>query len=248
MARSSDLDRFYSCLDSAHRCLGGYRRLADCSGHLDWPARGIFFLFEEGERRAGGDGLRVVHVGTHGLLEGSRSTLWQRLAQHRGTLKPVGGNHRGSILRLHVGDALLRSGQSPVPVSDTWGKGSSAPSQTRERERPLEVLVSQVIGQMPLLWVAIEDPPGPESLRGYIERNAIALLSNCKADPPLASSSPGWLGRFSSREDVRTSGLWNVDHVGRDYDRNFLTILEDLVVAEYSLATSSDEVPGRVRR
>ena len=31
---------------------------------------------------------------------------------------------------------------------------------------------------MPFLWLEVPDPPGPDSLRGYIERNAIVLLSN----------------------------------------------------------------------
>ena len=38
--------------------------------------------------------------------------------------------------------------------------------------------VEQGVCAMPFLWLAIDDGPGAESLRGHIERNAIALLSS----------------------------------------------------------------------
>ncbi len=86
--------------------------------------------------------------------------------------------------------------------------GNSAAKAVREGERDLEQAVSATVCDMSVLWLALEDEPGPDSLRGYIERNAIALLSNWKrqsVDPP----SPGWLGHYSDREKVRQSGIWN---------------------------------------
>ena len=38
--------------------------------------------------------------------------------------------------------------------------------------------VSDIIREMPFLWLEVDDPPGRDSLRGYIESNSIALLSN----------------------------------------------------------------------
>ncbi len=81
---------------------------------------------------------------------------------------------------------------------------------------------------MPFLWLDINDEPGPDSLRGNIERNAIALLSNygkMSLDPP----SPTWLGQFCNRPLVRESGLWNQNHVAERYDPAFLDSLEELV-------------------
>ena len=81
---------------------------------------------------------------------------------------------------------------------------------------------------MPFLWLAVGDGPGPDSLRGYIERNSIALLSNYgkeSLDPP----SPGWLGHFCNRALVGESGLWNQRHVNEGYDRTFLDTLECLI-------------------
>ena len=110
----------------------------------------------------------------------------------------------------------------------TWGKGSSAPRDVRQSEHPLEQAVSKVIGEMPFLWLAVNDDPGPASLRGYIERNSIALLSNSdkeSLDPP----SRYWRGHFCNRERVRNSGLWNQNHVDERYDPEFLDTLERLI-------------------
>ena len=37
-------------------------------------------------------------------------------------------------------------------------------------------------GRCPL-YLPINDPPGPKSLRGYVERNSIAQLSNHRKEP-----------------------------------------------------------------
>ena len=80
---------------------------------------------------------------------------------------------------------------------------------------------------MPFLWLGIDDEPGPASLRGYIERNSIALLSNYdQPDSPIDPPSAEWLGQWADREQVRRSGLWNVNHVTEDYDPDFLDMLE----------------------
>lgn len=81
---------------------------------------------------------------------------------------------------------------------------------------------------MSVLWLGIGDEPGPESGRGYIERNAIALLSNFGKEP-LDPPSPGWLGHFCNRERVKASGLWNQNHVEEAYDAGFLRRFETLI-------------------
>jgi hypothetical protein len=110
----------------------------------------------------------------------------------------------------------------------TWGIGSHAPAEIRVTEQTLERQVSEVIRAMPFVWLAIGDEPGPHSLRGYIERNSIALLSNF-GKKPLDSPSAEWLGKYCSRERVQKSGLWNSNHVHEQYDPAFLDLLEQLV-------------------
>ncbi|MBN2549513.1 MAG: hypothetical protein JXB15_10170 [Anaerolineales bacterium] len=231
MDRFNDLQWFYSILKLLENKLGGKRLLASCDGRMNWPPRGVYFFFEPGELRVNtGEGLRVVRVGTHALATRSQTTLWHRLRQHQGTLKNGGGNHRGSVFRFHVGTALIERDSWPQAIADTWDRDSSVRREVRLTELPLEQAVSQYIRQMPFLWLAVEEAPGPESLRGVIERNAIALLSNFNAPiHPLDPPSKGWLGRWAKCEPIRSSGLWNVKHVAEIYDPAFLDILDRLV-------------------
>lgn len=211
---TSDLVHLYNLLGKLRRQVGGDRTLAASTGRMGWPDRGVYFFFEPGEDRPDGSP-RVVRVGTHALTASSKTTLWNRLSQHRGYVGGRwvgGGNHRGSVFRRHVGAALLRRDGGPEDVAATWGKGSSAPEPVRRTEHPHEQLVSEVIGAMPVLWLPVEDLPGPASDRALIEAGTISLLSqqsNPDADPP----SDGWLGHCSDRESIRASGLWNVQHV-----------------------------------
>lgn len=192
------------------------------------PSAAYIFFSKSGEdRNDSGTGPRVVRVGTHALTSSSRTKLSTRLSQHRGQTGSGGGNHRGSIFRLIVGTALISRDQH---VSSSWGKGSSAARQVREREIELERAVSTIIRAMPFLWLAIDDEPGAGSLRGFIERNAIGLLSNFDRTPVDAPSS-GWLGHHCNRERLRKSGLWNSNHVDGSYDPTFLKELEQLTDA-----------------
>ena len=229
--------QFYSLLDRLEQRHGGKRTLGQCHGRMAWPNRGVYFFFEPGEARSdGGQGPRVVRVGTHALGAGSRTTLWNRLSQHRGTGRDGGGNHRGSIFRLIVGAALKQKQALDGPRS--WGNGQDIGKaaarlavdrdQLREEEQALERAVSAYIRSMPFLWLGIEDEPGPASLRGFIERNAIALLSGFDrepADPP----SDDWLGHHSDRERVRRSGLWNSNHVDETHRTDFLAVFQTLI-------------------
>ena len=232
-AKLRDLTRFHAILDRLEQGVGGARRLSSSDGRMDWPTRGVYFFFEPGEVRTdSGDGPRVVRVGTHALTTRSRTTRWNRLSNHRGTSGTGGGNHRGSIFRLLVGTALMH--RDPSCAVDTWGQGNSAAGPVRDAERALERRVSGVIGAMPLLWLRIDDPPDPASRRGYIERNAIGLLSDFDRtpyDPP----SRGWLGFHCTRPKVRQSGLWNQQHVEEPYDPAFLEVLDRLVTEQLTV-------------
>jgi len=234
--RLDRLQRFYELLDQLSDQLGGPRTLDEFSNYRDWPARGVYFFFEPGEARSdSGEGLRVVRVGTHALTSGSRSTLRQRLSQHRGT-RSGGGNHRGSIFRLLVGQALIAQGT--VSNCKSWGvkgsKGDAVRSMGIDRqvleaaEAPVERTVSDHIGRMPFLWLSINDEPGSASLRGLIERNSIALLTN-QSDGALDSPSSDWLGLHSNRSAVVRSGLWNQRHTDEHYDPAFLDEFSRLI-------------------
>lgn len=219
MSRRNDLDRLYTLFADLRDRLGGYQRLDDCHGRLDWPDRGVYFFFSPTETRTDDDQRRLTRVGTHAVSTGSGTTLWSRLRTHRGALSGTyadGGNHRGSVFRKRVGEAFLERDE----LSDyypTWGDGSTADRETRLTELPLERRVSDYIRSLPFLWVQLDDEPGPESERAAVERTTIALVSNY-AKPAIDERNPRWLGRFSRSEKLRRSGLWNVDHVDDAYD------------------------------
>lgn len=243
LSRLSDIQRLYGILDRARARLGD-RCMADCHGRMNWPARGVYFFFEDGEQRTtSGSGPRVVRVGTHAISATSTTTLWARISQHRGVARTGSGNHRGSVFRLLVGEALVRR---DGPQVATWGEGSSLTEAARlhglsraavqARELLVEVAVTRIIGAMHLVWVQVDDPPSTTSLRAVIERNAIALLSNFRKEP-IDPPSQAWLGFTSERERVRTSGLWNNNHVEERYDPAFLDALME--VAEATISASS---------
>ncbi|MGI9310621.1 MAG: hypothetical protein ACR2P7_03685, partial [bacterium] len=219
----------YALLERLARRTGGWRVLARCGGRDEWPLRGVYFFQEDGERRAqSGDGARIVRVGTHALKVGSQTTIWKRISQHKGVQKSGGGSHRGSIFRLLIGTALIAR---DLHQCDSWGVGGSAPKDIRARELPMERRVSETIGRMRVICLPILDEAGPDSLRGVIERNSIALLSNFSNHnrPPIDAPSCDWLGAHCARERVRRSGIWNQRHVEDDYDRSFLAAFEQLV-------------------
>jgi hypothetical protein len=211
--RREALDELYTAIEELRRRPGGARCLTGSTARSGWPDHGVYLFFEPGECREDGVTPRVTRVGTHALTATSRTRLWNRLAQHRGSIggsNPGGGNHRGSVFRLHVGTALIaRDGWREV--MDSWGRGSSANREVRDREVQLEQAVSRHIGQMPVLWLDVPD----REARGALERGLIALLSNAEREP-VDPPTDRWLGRFADRDAIRRSGLWNVNHVDEE--------------------------------
>lgn len=223
-----DLERFYKLLFHLESLPRQGARLSHLPGKALLPHRGVYFFREAGELLSGGS-LRVVRVGTHAVSAGSQSSLHSRLKTHLGS-KSGSGNHRGSIFRLHLGHAMLKKENHTIP---TWGVGSVAPPELRENpmaqeaELMWEMKVSDRIGAMTILWVDVPDEPSATSMRAFIERNAIALLSNQRS--PFTPASETWLGCHSPREEIRASLLWNLKHVDEVYDPGFLDVLEQAI-------------------
>ena len=81
---------------------------------MEWPDRGVYFFFEEGEHLKDQKGIsRVVRVGTHAITIGAQATLWQRLRQHKGNengnFGENGGNSSAGDGRVAV---ILKKGDS----------------------------------------------------------------------------------------------------------------------------------------
>jgi len=223
--RQTHTDEFYALLDELARKVSGPRLLRDCTGDSGWPSHGVYFFYESGEHRPDGTD-RVVRVGTHALTETSQTTLWNRLRQHRGHVggrHAGGGDHRASVFRRHVGAAIIRRDGLSRELLDSWLDRHNPSMQVAAQEEPIEVQVSQYIGDMPFLWLSVPE----RSDRDSIERNSIGLLSRRVGG--LDIPSPGWLGHYAEREQIRDSGLWNVNHVDLRYHPGFLRTLARLV-------------------
>lgn len=230
MQRRHHLDRFYSLLDELEDAVGGKQKLKNSHGRLNWPARGVYFFFHSDEQRARTGQLRLTRIGTHAVSEGSSTSLWDRLRTHRGAKRGTyegGGNHRGSVFRKRVGEALVERDELGDEYPD-WGSGSSAGRELRLEELEMERRVSQYIRELPFLWVRVDDQPGTDSDRAFIERNAIALASNFESEP-VDVRAEDWLGYRSPVHEIRDSGLWNINHVSEGYDPAFLDALEGYI-------------------
>lgn len=211
-------NRFSKLMSLLWAAQSGGRRIEETNGRQIWPARGVYFILAP--THGGGRGLmpRIVRVGTHAISQGSKTSLWNRLSTHRGTAGG-GGSHRSSIFRLHVGRALSRFAEGES-WPETWAQGQSAPLAVRQGEERLEHEVSRKIGVMNVLWLDIADEAGPHSERAYIERNAIGLLS--RIGLLRGNAEADWLGRFSSDWRIASSGLWNLNHLFRRPDVDFI--------------------------
>lgn len=215
MARLEEIEELYSVLAEAENRIGGKKLLSQCHGRMTWPKHGIYFFFEHGEIRQGVIGgrdaspiMRVVRVGTHAVKVTSRTKLWNRLYSHRGG-NDGNGNHRGSVFRLLLGQALIRRDNISIPQPGNWAIGSSAPAEIRQAERNMEIEVSNYLNNMPFVWLAV---PKLED-RKEIEEYCIALLSNYNQTVPFNPPSADWLGRFSPNTFITNSGLWNSRNV-----------------------------------
>lgn len=223
---SADLDRFYELLGGLSASTEQGNPLATYTGKSELPAKGVYFFQEPNEYRADGATPRIVRVGTHAVSADSKATLWHRLRAHLGS-RSGSGHHRGSVFRRHVGKAILLRDEIYLP---SWGQGSVVPANVRAdtvamtAEAAHELKVSEYIGKMRMMWIEVSDHASTDSMRAFIEKNAIALLSNMLN--PIEEAGGKWLGRHSPVEEITRSYLWNVNHVRDAYDETFLDRLE----------------------
>jgi hypothetical protein len=222
-ARQSKVADLYRFFEELKKELGS-RTLPEVVGGA-LPEKGVYFFFDPAERTAFSKELpRLVRIGTHGVSAGSKATLRNRLRTHLGTREGM-GNHRGSVFRLHVGQSLIvRDGrQDQFP---DWGKGQSADRATTTREEALERDVSMYLARLQVLYLRVDGDAGKLSMRGVIESHMIALMT--ENGTYLEPSSKKWLGRWSSRAEIASSGLWNVRGVGEHSDLKIVEVPDRL--------------------
>ncbi len=230
---TSDADSFYRSVDKLRQ--GGAVVPFDQLAKAHLPEKGLYLFFEPGENRRESIIPRVTRVGTHGVSLGSKSTLWHRLKTHLGTQS--GGNHRSSIFRLHVGAALIAKNNF---VCDSWGIGQVADRQTVDQEQAVEMAVSSYMRQLHVGWLSIPDDSSSKSDRAVLEASIIGFLSGKQA--PLDPPSPDWLGLYSPKETIKSSGMWNLKAMHSNPQPGFLDMLEyfvDVTLGNYATPSKS---------
>lgn len=226
MNRIDEINRFYELLNKLENKTGKHL-LLDCNAQMKWPKKSIYFFFERDQLRENSVEERVVNI-AYTTGENDKDTLWYRLRKHRGTVAGKhagGGNHRESNLRLHLGTALINRDEIDCP---SWGKRFKANADIREAEYPVEKIVSEKVNSMPFLWLGLDSRTGRQDFARFMQKNAIALLSNY-GKAPLDESSSTWLGYYCSNPFVKRSGLWNVEYVSERYNPVFMEEFRTLV-------------------
>jgi hypothetical protein len=188
------------------------------------PKQGVYLFIDMKEINLLGKPGRIVRIGTHAISSGSRSTLRNRLKTHLGP-KDGTGNHRSSIFRLHVGQALFSS----LRISDcneTWGADKPATSDLIVFERHHEKLVTEYLANLLVCIIPVLDSASRFSLRALIEKQIISLYSENFLF--LETPSCQWLGRHSHKTIIASSGLWNLQHVGSTYDPDGAGNIKDI--------------------
>jgi hypothetical protein len=152
------------------------------------PGNGIYLLFEAGETGHGAD--RITYIGSHDVAGG----LAERLARH---FQP---NRAQSILRKHIGEALLRARGASSALLQAWT------SEHRDGHR-FEVDVDTYLRNRVSLVVLPVELSDIDRLRQ--EAAWIRLVSGCQ----VCRSAENWLGRHSPKPRIANGKLWNVQHV-----------------------------------
>lgn len=217
------MNRFKILLKKLWRHQKGGIQIANCSGKTELPNRGIYFILDH--QKSAKTMPRIVRVGTHAVSHGAKTSLWNRLSTHRGTLDGR-GSHRSSIFRSHVGRAIMKKNPK-TSWPTTWSVGQQAPAEIREQEVLLEREVSRHIGALGVLWLNVPDEPHANSDRAYIERGVIGLLSRFGLLTP--NTHGNWLGSYSHDWRIAASGIWNLDHIFSFPDPHLLDVLEKYV-------------------
>ena len=167
------------------------------------PLNGVYILFEKNELAH--DTNRIVRIGTHT----GNNQLISRLNQHF-----VNENKDRSIFRKNIGRALLNKNNDPFLKFwelDLTTKNSRILNSSIDfnKQKQVEHEVTKYI-QEKFSFVVFEVNNKEERLK--LESKLISTISQCNECKP----SLNWLGLFSTKEKIRTRGLWLVNELNKE--------------------------------
>lgn len=165
------------------------------------PQNGIYILFETGE--TGHRTNRIVRIGTHT----GNDQLQSRLKQHF-----IHENKDRSIFRKNIGRAILNRDHDPflsqweLDLTTHEAKQKYKKDTDYLRQMQVEQQVTQYIqGNFRFVVFRVDE----KEKRLDWESKIISTVSLCTECQPSSS----WLGKYSPKEKIRQSGLWNVNEL-----------------------------------
>lgn len=165
------------------------------------PENGIYIIFENGEKFENLD--RIVRIGTH---TGERQ-LRSRLNQHF-----IKENKNRSIFRKNIGRCILnknRSSYLPLWELDTTSRADKEKNLKLldlDFEKKIEKKISDYI-QTNLTFCIFQ--VNTKEQRLFWESKIISTLAKSQELKP----SKNWLGNYSTKDKIKTVGLWQVNEL-----------------------------------
>ncbi|MCL0035781.1 hypothetical protein M1N00_03905 [Thermodesulfovibrionales bacterium] len=185
------------------------------------PLNGIYFFYEEGEIWGhGGEKLRIVRIGTH-----KGNNFRNRIAEHflinekkmsfdRNNPKPSDR----SIFRKNIERVLLNKNKDPylkiweIDFLPRANRDKYDDLRDIEKEKSIEKQITEILrNNFFFRFVIIENEDERIGSKG-LESKLIGTVSRCTMCKP----SMNWLGNYSPKKQIRTSGLWLIQHLNAE--------------------------------
>lgn len=185
------------------------------------PQSGVYFFYEKGETWGHGDNRpRVVRIGTH-KGRNFRSRVAEHFLLNESKMNFNINNPKPSdrsIFRKNIGRALLNRNKDPY--LKIWEKDFITKENRKyfghlrnlEKEKTIERKITNFLREYFFFrFIIIQNESRRIGTNG-LESRLIGTVSKCN----LCKPSPNWLGIYSSKEKIKTSGLWLTQHLSAE--------------------------------
>jgi len=185
------------------------------------PLNGIYFFYEEGELWGhGGQRLKIVRIGTH-RGNNFRNRISEHLLINEKKMdfdkdKPKPSDR--SIFRKNIGRALLNKNKDPYlkiwEIDFLPKKKRTKYGHLRdiEKEKSIERQITEILREKFFFrFIIIENEDERIGSKG-LESKLIGTVSKCMKCKP----SKNWLGNYSPKKQIRTSGLWLTQYLNAE--------------------------------
>lgn len=172
--------------------------------------RGIYFFYETGETWGhGGSKPRIVRIGTSSNLRNriNEHYLFDEKKLDFDKMKPAPKER--SIFRENLGRAILKQFNDPylkvwdIDFTSLQNREKYGSLRDIKKEKSIEEGITTIIQTLFSFRFIIPDKN--ENIN--LEKSLIGTLSKCKK----CRASSNWLGNYSPKEKIKSSGLWQVN-------------------------------------